>query len=110
LLLFTDEHRTPVCGRTAAKGLLLALEGVHGIIHLGGRERVSRYEFGVMLARTFGLDESLLRRARQGDIPMLAARPPDVSLDSSRAYGLGYDPPGILEALRRMRGKFKDPS
>ena len=39
LKLFTDEYRTPISGRTAAKGLLLAIEKFHGIYHLGG-ERI----------------------------------------------------------------------
>jgi dTDP-4-dehydrorhamnose reductase len=46
LRLFIDEFRTPVSGVTAAQGLLLALDKVRAIIHLGGKERISRYDFG----------------------------------------------------------------
>ena len=42
--LFVDEFRTPVSGTTAAAGILLMLEKPPGLIHLGGKERISRYE------------------------------------------------------------------
>ncbi|EHJ15099.1 SDR family oxidoreductase [Crocosphaera watsonii] len=62
LSLFTDEYRTPVSGLTAAKGLLLALEKGEGeIIHLGGRKRVSRYEFGNLMAEVFNFSQDLIR-------------------------------------------------
>jgi dTDP-4-dehydrorhamnose reductase len=35
---------------------------------------------------------------------MPAARPPDVSLDSSKAYALGYDPMDAEEELAAVRG------
>ena len=58
LSLFTDEFRTPVSGKTAAQGLLLAL-AISGIIHLGGKERVSRYDFGRLLIEVLQLPNGL---------------------------------------------------
>jgi dTDP-4-dehydrorhamnose reductase len=101
LSLFVDEFRTPVSGRTAAAGLLLALEQGSGILHLGGRGRISRYDFGRLLAGLLGADPGLIVPARQSDVSMAAPRPPDVSLDSAAAYALGYDPPRLEEELRR---------
>jgi dTDP-4-dehydrorhamnose reductase len=107
LLLFADEFRTPVGVRTAAEGALMALGVAGGILHLGGRERVSRYALGLMVADLLGADARLIKPGRQGDRTVGAPRPPDVSLDSSRAFALGYDPPPLhnelREALRRMR-------
>lgn len=99
LSLFTDEFRTPVSGTTAAKGLLLALEKVNGRIHLGGRERVSRYEFGRLLVEVLQLPGDGLKGCRQEDVKMAAPRPKDVSLDSSLAFGLGYAPLSLREEL-----------
>ena len=53
LKLFVDEFRTPVSALTAAEGLLLAAQKVRGIIHLGGKERISRYDFGHLLVDIF---------------------------------------------------------
>ncbi len=102
LNLFIDEFRTPVSGKTAAKGLLLALEKVNGIIHLGGKERLSRYDFGLLLAEVFQLSTSGIKACRQQDVKMAAPRPTDVSLDSSQAFTLGYQPLSIQEELESL--------
>lgn len=105
LSLFTDEFRTPASGTTAAKGLLLALEKVNGRIHLGGKERMSRYDFGQLLVEVFELPSEGLKGCRQADVKMAASRPPDVSLDSSMAFDLGYAPLSLREELEALRGK-----
>jgi dTDP-4-dehydrorhamnose reductase len=102
LNLFIDEFRTPVSGTTAAKGLLLALEKVNGIIHLGGKERISRYDFGKVLVEVFNLPSTKLKGCRQQDIKMSAPRPADVSLDSSQAFKLGYQTLSIKEELEAI--------
>lgn len=104
LKLFTDEIRTPASGTTAAKGLLLALQKVQGIIHLGGKERISRYEFGRLMIEIFALPPDGLKPARQEDVKMSAPRPPDVSLDSSKAFEIGYKPLSIREELNALKG------
>ncbi len=102
LSLFIDEFRTPVSGNSAAKGLLLALETTQGILHLGGRERLSRYEFGKIMAEVLNLPSHLIKSCSQADIKMSAPRPSDVSLDSSKAFHLGYQPLLVREALQRI--------
>ncbi|MDZ8064463.1 MAG: NAD(P)-dependent oxidoreductase [Nostoc sp. DedQUE08] len=103
LNLFIDEFRTPVSGTTAAKGLLLALEKVNGIIHLGGKERISRYDFGQILVEVFQLPATRLKSCRQQDVKMAAPRPIDVSLDSSKAFALGYQPLSVREELEAIQ-------
>jgi dTDP-4-dehydrorhamnose reductase len=102
LNLFIDEFRTPVSGITAAQGILLALEKINGCIHLGGKERISRYEFGQLLVKVFQLPETLLKSCRQQDVKMAAPRPADVSLDSSQAFALGYQPLSLKAELERI--------
>ena len=92
LRLFIDEYRSPAYAEDAAQGLLLALDNVQGILHLGGPQRLSRYEFGLLMAKAFRLDASLIVPSRQADVPMAAARPADVSSDSRKAFALGYAP------------------
>ncbi|MEI2583328.1 SDR family oxidoreductase [Scytonema sp. PRP1] len=103
LNLFIDEFRTPVSGKSAAKGLLLALEKVNGLIHLGGKERISRYDFGRLLVEVFQLPSDGLKACRQKDVKMAAPRPSDVSLDSSKAFSLGYHPLCLREELEDCR-------
>ncbi|MDJ0649446.1 MAG: NAD(P)-dependent oxidoreductase [Xenococcaceae cyanobacterium MO_188.B19] len=91
LNLFIDEFRTPVNATTAAQGLLLALEKrVNGVLHLGGKERISRYNFGLLLAEVLELNQDLIVPGKQADVVIAAPRSPDTSLDSSKAWQLGY--------------------
>jgi len=107
LNLFTDEYRTPVSAIAAAQGLLLALtKGQGEILHLGGKERISRYEFGLLLAQVWEINPSLIQPSLQKDVPMAAPRPADVSLDSQKADGLGYNPPSLRQALTDLKGKI----
>lgn len=78
LSLFTNEYRTPIHCRDAARTLaaLLPLVGFARIVHVGGPQRVSRWEFGRMLCTAHGLPCESLRPAECQD-PL---RPRDVSL------------------------------
>lgn len=103
LHLFTDEFRTPVYVEDAAAGLLLALEKATGLLHLGGPDRSSRYDFGLRLAEVFGFDKRLLVPSQQADVVMPAPRPADMSSRSPRAFELGYRPCGIVAGLTAVK-------
>jgi dTDP-4-dehydrorhamnose reductase len=102
LSLFADEFRTPLSARAAVVGLLLALSKVCGIIHLGGKERISRYDFGKLMERIFKFEDARIKPCKQDDILMAAPRPKDVSLDSSKAAALGFNPPPLVEELQNI--------
>ncbi len=117
LPLFQDEFRTPVDAFTAAKGLLMAASSaqpeeeeeatiprISGLLHLGGRERVSRYEFGLLLQEIVQSPNARITAVNLGEVPLPTPRPPDVSLNSERAFGLGYDPKPLKEALQSVIG------
>jgi dTDP-4-dehydrorhamnose reductase len=99
--LFTDEYRTPADADSIAPALAVLLTGTQtGRFHLGGRERVSRHELGVRVARVHGLSESAITSALQASMASAAPRPPDVSLGSERARReLGYDPRTLEEMI-----------
>jgi dTDP-4-dehydrorhamnose reductase len=98
--LFTDEFRTPASAIAASQGLLLAVEQqVQGILHLGGKERISRYDFGLLLADILQLPTDLIKPGKQADVSSVAPRSPDTSLDSSKAFALGYQPLPLREEL-----------
>lgn len=99
LRLFVDEFRTPIGPQNAVQGLFLALEKVTGILHLGGNERISRYDFGKLLAENLGFNKIKLQPCKQKDMVMSAPRPPDVSLDSTKAMALGYKPLSLEEEI-----------
>lgn len=104
--LFTDEFRAPLSTTCAAKALLAALDWRGGIYHLGGPERVSRYELGRRIAARLGLGEAHLLPLTQDALPMAAPRPADVSLDNRKALAAGFAPAGLDEAIDRMLTAF----
>jgi len=102
LSLFTDEFRTPVSANDAAQGLLMFTGNAHGVLHLGGKERISRYDFGLVLAEIIGVSPGCISGCKQADIKMSAPRPADVSLNSDKAYSLGFSPGSIRSELQKV--------
>jgi len=79
-----------------------------GIYNIGGSERQSKYEFALKLANVFKLDKSLINPVSINDADDKAPRPPDVSLDSSKAKKeLNVKLLNVEEGLKFMK-KLKD--
>jgi dTDP-4-dehydrorhamnose reductase len=103
--LFVDEWRTPLALSTAASAIVaLAESDVAGLLHIGGPERISRYEMGVRLARVLGRDAANQVAVTRESAAAEEERPRDVSLDSGRWRNLfAHHPwPDFEEALREM--------
>lgn len=107
LSLFVDEFRTPVDNHSAAEGILAVLGRAGGVLHLGGRTRVSRYELGVMMAQALDKPPGMLRPVTMAELPLNVPRAPDVSLDSRRAYALGFAPAPLAAAVEHVVDQFK---
>lgn len=101
LTLFSDEYRTPIHVMDAASAILeISKRSLPGIWHCGGPARVSRVEFGTLVAESLGYDPSLIRPTSRLTISTGPARPEDVSLNSERLWTtLGWRPRGVAEAL-----------
>lgn len=78
VVLFSDEFRTPLHVADAARGLvdLLLDEAATGIRHLGGHERLSRFDLAMRFAKVKGLSIDWFEQGRSDD----PRRPRDVSL------------------------------
>ena len=99
---FSDELRTPIDYLTASQMLIrLALSELTGIIHVGGRERLSRYELMRRAAIALGIDPVLISPNRRADVRVAEPRPADTSLDTTRLCRLvpDFERPGIEAAL-----------
>ena len=105
--LFVDEFRNPLSAQAAVQGIFIALKKVKGVLHLGGRERVSRYDFGRLTAEIFGIPGAKLIPCLQKDLAMAAPRAPDVTLDCSKAYALGFSPQTLREEITRLASCIK---
>lgn len=89
---FVDEYRTPLDYATAASLLVrLTLSETRGILHLGGTERLSRFELMRRAALASDIDPGLVLPNHRAEVAMPEPRPADVSLDCTRAHRLFDD-------------------
>ncbi|MDD1667147.1 MAG: SDR family oxidoreductase [Methanomicrobiales archaeon] len=102
---FRDVIFTPVLVNELAEiCLALMAAGATGTYNCGSPEPCSKYEFGVSVARTFGLDPGLVRPIRQEELGLRAPRPLDTSLNSRKMHHLLKRPvPGLPDQLIRFR-------
>ena len=99
LTLFTDVYYTPVLAQALVDSVHAAVaKGATGVLNVGSEDRVSKYEFGMLLAQQFGLDASLIRSGALADRPDLADRPREMSLSTDRLRALLGRPPGTTRA------------
>jgi dTDP-4-dehydrorhamnose reductase len=102
--LFTDQKRNPILVDDVAEALVGAVgKDLKGLYHIGGKEVVTRYEFGRTVCRVFGYDEDLLVPIKMEDFDYSAKRPLDSTLNIDRFMAAtGFRPTGIIAALRRL--------
>jgi dTDP-4-dehydrorhamnose reductase len=106
LTLFTDEYRTPVDIRSAARGILDLTGKVEGIVHLGGTRRISRYELGVMMANAMSRSIDQIKGIPIAQSALSVPRARDVSLNSQMAFSLGYSPTALEEAVQAIVAQY----
>ncbi len=85
--LFTDEYRCPIWVESLAAALLeLAGLAYTGVLHVAGAQPLSRYQFGLRLARFHGVDPAGITPALSRESSL--TRPLDCTLDCTRAQAL----------------------
>jgi len=86
ITMFEDVFITPTLADVVATTAHRLLDqSASGIWNVTGDERVSKFEFGVRLARTFALPSTLVQRAKITDLQSSAKRPRDMSLSNMQA-------------------------
>lgn len=105
LRLYTDQYRTPVDPESVADSAQRLLRSeARGVFHVGGPERLSRYELGLRVAQVLGLPHHGIEAVTTAAFPQTPPRPRDVSLDHSRAAReLGYVPRPLDAGIREGR-------
>ncbi len=101
---FTDVIFCPILANDMAWVLEKMLaKGLTGLYHLVGADCLSKYAFGVALARKFDLDESLIQPATLKQGGLRAARSPNLSLSTEKLVrALGEPLPGLSTGLEHL--------
>lgn len=109
MTLYSDEYRCPLPAGAIARAIWeLVSKGASGLYHLGGQERVSRWEIGHALLPWYPeLQGYLAKGSSRGHCG--APRPADLSLNCEKIQGLlSFPIPGFRGWLRDRRHQGLD--
>ncbi len=83
--LFDDVHYTPILISTLINTIMKLVElNAEGVFNVVSNTRLSKYEFGIKLAKIFNLDFSLIEKGCLNDSIDLVNRPHDMSLSNEK--------------------------
>jgi dTDP-4-dehydrorhamnose reductase len=101
---FTDVYFCPLLANHLAQILLEMLSReLNGLFHVVSSQCSSKYEFGVALARQFGLDEGLISPASVEQSGLKAARSPNLTLQNTKlTQALQRKIPGLSTGLMQF--------
>jgi len=107
---FKDVYYTPIFVNDLAQALFRLLDiQPQGIIHVAGKESLSKLEFAHRLAKEFNLNEDLIKPVAVSDVKLTAPRGNNTSLDVSKAEEiLGIKLPNASEGLKHMRALLEN--
>ncbi len=74
----------------------------YGIYNVVGQDKVSKYDFGILLAKKFGLKTNLINRTSIEDHKFIARRPKNMSLNTDKLKSLKIYVPNINEGMQRF--------
>ncbi len=101
---FTDVYFCPLLVNTLAGIFVEMLEkDLHGLYHVFAAECLSKYDFGVRIARRFGLDAGLIAPVGVEEAGLTARRAPNLTMDTRKlSTRLGHSLPAFSPMLERF--------
>ena len=110
LTLFNDVFYTPILAESVVTAVHeLIDQKAYGIYHIVGDDKISKYEFGLLLADEFDLDQSRIDIGSLADNPSLIRRPLDMSLSNLKAKKLlGRELGGVRQHISRLHQQELD--
>lgn len=89
IVLFENVFYSPILVETLVDAVHNLIDlGVTGTFNIVSGERISKHQFGLMVARQFNLDENLIKKGLLQDNLNLVKRPLDMSLSNSKVINL----------------------
>lgn len=111
ITLFNDFYFTPIYVLDFIKRLIRLIEGEHrGLFHLVGQERVSKFQFGALMAELGGFSFSHVREGSIDESSLKARRSKDISLQCDHfRKATGLDLPDCQSGLKHFLFDRKRP-
>lgn len=101
---FTDVYFCPLLANHLGQIFVKMLDrGLSGLYHVVNGECLSKYEFGIRIARAFGFDESLVMPTSVQQGGLKAARSPNLTLKNDKLiHALGEPVPDLSAGIERF--------
>jgi dTDP-4-dehydrorhamnose reductase len=106
---FTDVFFCPLLANELGRILMEMLSHkLSGLYHVVSSEHLSKYEFGVRIARRFGFEAQLIQPVSVNDVGLRAARSPNLTLRTDKLRrDLGTPPPDIDSGIERFYEQYQ---
>lgn len=101
--LVNDVYWQPTYSKDCAKAIWNLINDSYEIYQVAGAERITLYEFGLKVAKVFGLDQGLVEPVDSDYFPTIAPRPRDTHYCLDKLNKAGVEIPDIEAGLRRMK-------
>ena len=100
----TDRFSCPLLANDLAAVLLRMLErGLHGLYHVVSADSLSKYDFGVALAKRFGLNHNLIDAVASKEISYAAQRAARLTLRTDKiSHALGELMPSVRAGIEKL--------
>jgi dTDP-4-dehydrorhamnose reductase len=111
ITLFDDFFFTPIYAVDLSRILFRMIQrDARGLFHVAGADRVSKYQFGALMAHGMDVSMANVRRGSIADMPLGAPRSLDISLSSGKAEKFsGARMPRCQDGVARFLSDFKKP-
>ena len=87
--LFKDVYYTPILINEFVELInILILNNDSGIFNIVSNERITKYQFGLLLAKKFGFNTNLIQKVSINDNHNLVQRPKDMSLNNKKVLSI----------------------
>jgi dTDP-4-dehydrorhamnose reductase len=105
---FKDVFFCPLYTRQLGETLLdMTIKGMSGLYHVLSSEALSKYDFGVKIARKFGFDNQLVNPILLSESGLTATRSPNMNLSVEKIQrDLGHVMPGQDECLDNLYNDY----
>ncbi len=106
----TDQIFCPLfIGDVVAVTLKLIENNHKGLLNLGGKDKVSRFQLAEKLAATLAVSKGKVHPIQLNDLNPLISRPTNTSLISERVFGLlEYTPISIDSAIKAVSNNYQE--
>jgi dTDP-4-dehydrorhamnose reductase len=83
-------------------------KGLSGLYHVVGSEAITKYEFGLRIARQFGFDEDLVQPISVEESGLIARRSHNLRLSVHKlSTDLGIEIPGVSTGIEKFYTQYQ---